>query len=88
MPVSWPTRPAAVLAGFLLACASAAAQGTAEQRDACMDDAYRFCGKLIPDERKIQACLEQKLGDLSPACRTQFKPSKARKKSRSRSESR
>jgi hypothetical protein len=88
MPVSLPARPAAVLAGLLLACAPAAAEGTPEQRDACMDDAYRFCGKLIPNERMIEACLEQNLSRLSPDCRAQFDPPKASKESRSRGKSR
>lgn len=88
MPVSLPARPAVVLAGLLFTCAPAAAQGTPEQRDACMDDAYRFCGKLIPNEPMIEACLEQKLSQLSPACRAQFHPPKTNRKSRSRGKSR
>lgn len=81
-------RLAAVLAGLLLACAPAAAQGTAQQRSACMDDAYRLCGKVIPDEAKIEACLESRLTELSPACRTQFAPPQPRKTRRTRSQSR
>lgn len=67
-------RQAAVVAGLLVFIAPAAAQGTAEQRDACMDDAYRFCGSVIPDVRKIEECLERRLPELAPACRAQFKP--------------
>ncbi len=88
MTVSFPARPAVVLAGLLLTCAPAAAQGTPEQRNACMDDAYRFCGKVIPNEAMIQACLESRLGQLTPACRAQFKPPQAGNARRSRSRTR
>jgi hypothetical protein len=67
-------RLAAVCTGFLFFCATAAAQGTPQQRAACMDDAYRFCGSVIPDVRRIEACLQRKLAQLTAACRAQFAP--------------
>jgi hypothetical protein len=74
MPVPWSARPAAVLAGLVLVSAPAAAQGTAEQRAACMGDAYRFCFSEIPNVARITACMESKLDQLSPACQAQFRP--------------
>ena len=71
--------PAAVVAGLLITCAPAAAQGTAEQRSSCMDDAFRFCSADIPDVPKIEACLEHKQSQLSPACRAEFRPGRAKK---------
>lgn len=74
MPVPWSARPAAVLVGLVLVSAPAAAQGTAEQRAACIGDAYRFCFREIPNVARITACMESKLDQLSPACQAQFKP--------------
>ncbi len=61
-----------VLATFVSSGASA--QGTAEQRSACMNDAFQFCGADIPDVARIEACLRQNEARLSPACRTEFQP--------------
>jgi hypothetical protein len=74
MPVPWSARPAAFLVGLVLVSAPAAAQGTAEQRAACMGDAYRFCFSEIPNVARITACMESKLDQLSPACQAQFRP--------------
>jgi len=74
MPVAWSARPAAVLVGLVLLSVPAAAQGTAEQRAACIGDAYRFCFSEIPNVARITACMESKLDQLSPACQAQFKP--------------
>jgi hypothetical protein len=84
MPVSWLVQLAAIFAGLLLACVPAAAQGTPVQRQACMDDAYRFCGSVIPNEAKIEACLGSRLSQLSLACQEQFKPRRTRKTRRKR----
>lgn len=79
MPVPWSAQPAAVLAGLLLAATPAAAQGTAQERSSCMGDAFRFCAADIPDVPKIEACLESKQSELSPACRAEFRPGEAKK---------
>jgi len=70
---------ATVLAGVLLASAPAAAQGTAEERSACMGDAFRFCASDIPHVAKIEACMKDHLSELSPACAAEFKPSQEKK---------
>jgi hypothetical protein len=49
------------------------AAGTPEQRRACRHDAFKFCGKEIPDVPRITACMKRNLKKLSPACRAQFK---------------
>ena len=52
-------------------CASAA-EGGVEQRQACMRDAFSFCGDKIPDVERITACMIKNLGKLSAPCRAQF----------------
>jgi hypothetical protein len=73
MRLTLTARPAAVLAGLLLLVGSASAQGTEQERSACESDAFKFCSDDIPDVPKIEACLEVKLTDLSPACQEEFK---------------
>lgn len=73
------TRPALIVLTILFSSAPflpAAAQGTSEQRLACEGDAFKFCGKDIPDATKIEACLRAKLTEISPACRAQFEEAK------------
>jgi hypothetical protein len=54
--------------------ALAQAQGTAEERSACMSDAFRFCRANIPNVAAIEACLKQNVSSLSPACQAEFAP--------------
>lgn len=74
-----PARAAAVFASLFLISAPAAAQGTAEERSACMGDAFRFCAGDIPNVSKIEACLDSKKAELTPACAAEFKPTQAKK---------
>ncbi|MGJ0509896.1 MAG: cysteine rich repeat-containing protein [Methylocystis sp.] len=48
------------------------AQGTPEQRQACKDDAYKFCPYDVPDPDKVEACLRKYIRSISAACRAQF----------------
>jgi hypothetical protein len=65
----------ALLAGAMLSVPAAAiAQGTAEQRSACIGDAFQFCTPDIPDVSKIEACLSKNKDKLQPACRAEFEP--------------
>ena len=50
----------------------ATAEGTAQQRAACMGDAFRFCREDIPNVGRIEACLLQNRERLHPACQAQF----------------
>ena len=77
--VSLSVRPAALLAAVLLAPLPAAAQGTSEERSACMGDAFKFCLSDIPSVSKIEACLEKNEPKLTPACGAEFKPHKKTK---------
>jgi hypothetical protein len=52
----------------------ASAQGTPDQRSACMGDAFRFCSADIPNVSRIEACLSQNRSELNPACRAEFEP--------------
>lgn len=76
----WMSRALAVaglalIAGLasISAPAPAAAQGTPEQRQACTDDAFRFCQATIPDAQRTKACLIGNMRRLSAACRTAFR---------------
>jgi hypothetical protein len=70
--------PRTVLAAAAMLCFSlsvANAQGTAEQRSACMGDAFKFCSAYIPNVSAIESCLKQNVNNLDPACRAEFQPS-------------
>jgi hypothetical protein len=56
----------------VISISAAFAQGTAEQRSACKDDAYRFCPYDVPNPTKTEACLRKYIHSISPACRHQF----------------
>jgi hypothetical protein len=45
-------------------------QGTPEERNACEPDVNRLCSEFIPDRSKIIVCLNQKVRQLSPSCRS------------------
>lgn len=79
MLFSLSARSAALLAAIALASPSALAQGTAEERSACMGDAFKFCLSDIPTVSKIEACLEKNESQLTPACRAEFRPNKKTK---------
>lgn len=64
----------AVAVPMLSVTVPASAQGTAEERSACMGDAFRFCSGQIPDVAKIEACLKTNVVKLTPACRAEFQP--------------
>jgi len=50
-------------------------QGTPEQRAACAPDAFRLCGRYIPNAASVESCLRQRTADLSDACRSVFEQS-------------
>jgi hypothetical protein len=54
------------------AATPASAQGTARQRSACTDDAYRFCENFVPNQIAVEQCLRGHIGELSRACRNEF----------------
>lgn len=79
MLLSLSARSAVLLVAIALASPSALAQGTAEERSACMGDAFKFCMSDIPDVSKIEACMEKNESQLTPACRAEFRPNKKTK---------
>ena len=61
----------AALATALLATINPGfAQGTPEQRSACMGDAFRFCSAQIPSVPKVAACMQANFSRLSQACQS------------------
>ncbi len=79
MPIALFARSSAVFASLFLAAAPAAAQGTAQERSACIGDAFRFCAADIPNVPRIESCLERKQNELTPACQAEFQPGQLRK---------
>ena len=65
--------PGLILTSFLMLAPVAAIaqdQGTADERQACEPDVNRLCSEFIPDRDKIIVCLNQKVRQLNPACRS------------------
>lgn len=52
----------------------ASAQGTAQERSACMGDAFKFCSSDIPFVSEIESCLQSNVARLSKACKREFLP--------------
>jgi len=58
--------------GMTLLTSARAFEATAEQREACMPDAFRLCSSEIPDVGRITACMKANEANLSPRCRAVF----------------
>src|SRR5258707_14542025 len=43
-------------------------QSEQEQQEACMDDAFKFCGQAIPDRQKVFYCLLENRHSIAPRC--------------------
>jgi hypothetical protein len=70
-------RVAGWITASMLLCAPSLAlaeQGTAADREACTPDAFRLCGRYIPNADRIANCLQQAGPRLSPACYAVFYP--------------
>ena len=66
------------VAGLLLSllptvAAASVSKPTAEERGACMGDAFSLCGSEIPDVQRVTACMVRKQAELSPGCRVYFR---------------
>jgi hypothetical protein len=46
---------------------------TADQQQACSNDAFRLCSADIPDVDRITACMIRNKSQLSPECRVYFR---------------
>jgi hypothetical protein len=65
--------PRLILACLLMlspVAALAQDQGTSDERQACEPDVNRLCSEFIPDRSKIIVCLNQRVRQLNPACRS------------------
>jgi hypothetical protein len=62
------TTFAAVFALGMLSTAAVAQ--TAEEQQACIDDAFRVCSATIPDRARTTACMIQNKSQLSAACQS------------------
>ena len=60
-----------LLAFAILAAAATfnARAETAEERQACTNDAQTHCPDDIPDKEKVYGCLIKNVNQLSPACK-------------------
>ncbi len=63
-----------VFVTLVLLSAAAWAQGTSQQRSACIGDVFRFCSADFPDVSKLEASLCHNRAQLSPACAAEFQP--------------
>jgi hypothetical protein len=62
------------------ALSTAAYAQSAEEQQACMNDAFRVCSATIPDRARTTACMIQKKTQLSSACQAvmaKYAPPKA-----------
>ncbi len=57
---------------LFFAVAPASAQGTARQRSACTDDAYKFCETVVPDKVAVERCLRANISKLGRHCRQEL----------------
>lgn len=60
---------ALVVAAIGLPSAGSAETSEADQRQACMGDAFRYCATSIPDRQAVGRCLVSNRDQLTPACR-------------------
>ena len=65
-----------------LGSASAWAEPSASDQEACTPDVFKTCSSAIPDETAIVACLNANVAQLSPACRAVIDPPRAKRRRR------
>ena len=59
---------------LVLGASSAALATTAEEEQACTNDAFQFCQNFIPDRNRVFSCLVSNRDQLSVACHTVMAP--------------
>jgi hypothetical protein len=59
-----------VVALTLATLSTTAIAQTAQEQQACMNDAFRVCSATIPDRTRTVACMVQHKAELSAACQT------------------
>ena len=45
-----------------------------QEQEACMDDAFKFCGQAIPDRERVFYCLVQNKAAITPRCHAMLAP--------------
>jgi hypothetical protein len=61
-------RTTLALAVTLATLSTAAVAQTAQEQQACINDAFRVCSATIPDRNRTIACMVQHKAELSAAC--------------------
>jgi hypothetical protein len=61
-------RTTLALALTLATLSTAAVAQSAQEQQACMNDAFRVCSATIPDRTRTIACMVQHKAELSAAC--------------------
>jgi hypothetical protein len=59
---------------FALSAGTVALAETAEEQQACTNDAFQFCQNFIPDRNQVFGCLVNNRNQLSVACHTVMLP--------------
>jgi hypothetical protein len=59
----------ALFAALIASSTPGFAQGTPEQRSACMGDAFKYCSSHIPSVPAVTACMKANYSKLSDACK-------------------
>jgi hypothetical protein len=57
-----------------LSAGTVALAETAEEQQACTNDAFQFCQNFIPDRNRVFTCLVNNRDQLSAACHTVMAP--------------
>jgi hypothetical protein len=57
-----------------LSASTVALAATAEEEQACTNDAFQFCQSFIPDRDRVFNCLVNNRQQISPACHTVMAP--------------
>jgi hypothetical protein len=57
-----------------LSAGTVALAATAEEEQACTNDAFQFCQNFIPDRNRVFTCLVSNRDQLSVACHTVMLP--------------
>src|SRR4051812_23994146 len=63
-----PMRQVALGLAMALSMIGVSAAETPEERQACQDDAFKFCGQAIPDRERVFNCLVENKTVISSLC--------------------
>jgi hypothetical protein len=72
-----PVKQLVLVVAAILAATTVALAESEEGRQACMQDAFKFCSDAIPYRERVFQCLASHRDVISALCRTQMVPSPA-----------